>query len=173
LTAKPDSTGEWPQEWLRANEEAFLALSGARSDVGGILARLLRSDTPLDPLLRAALADALEGKRPAGCPHLAVTNIGRGHEAPAGVARFRRDVELAEYTEKQIAEGAKRQDAEREAAAHYGVGEDLCHKAVTGYRKMRRWLESQSFKPPAGVPDEVWENVVQATYLFTVGPLVR
>lgn len=162
-----------PAAWESANLEAYLALSGARADVAGVLARFLRSDAPIDPLLRLALADALEGKRPPGCPNLVVTQIGRGPKSASGLQRFRTHVAIAEDVERQILEGATRQEAERATATQFIVGEDLCHKAVTGYRKMQKWLATRHFSEPVGSPTELWRRGEQAAYLFCVGPLVR
>lgn len=159
--------------WSNLNNEAFLALSGARADVASALANLIRSDAPIDPIVRAALADALEGRRPAACPLLTVTKVGRGHETASGLARFRLHVALAEEVEARIANGEKRASAEQGAACDFMVGEDLCHKAVTGYRKMRKWLAEHGAGRPAGYPENLWLRTEQASYLFSVGPLVR
>lgn len=167
-----DVTGD-PAAWQSANLEAYLALSGARADVAGVLARFLRSEAPIDPVLRLALADALEGKRPPGCPTLLVTQIGRGPESASGLQRFRMHVAIAEDVERRILDGVKRQDAERATATQFIVGEDLCHKAVTGYRKMQKWLATRHFPDHVGSPAELWRRGEQAAYLFCVGPLVR
>jgi hypothetical protein len=160
---------EWPDDWMEENTEVFLALRNAREQPTQIIAAFLRSNTPIHPLLRTALADAFEGVGPDGSVRFEVQGVPYGPFTPGGRRRLQRDMSIAEFVADRRSQGAKRSEAEREAAAHFSIGEDHCHKAVTQVGKMHKWLdENMPLTPPDhwSPPADVWRALCYDTYLL-------
>ncbi|QTH20820.1 hypothetical protein HRJ34_21230 [Rhizorhabdus wittichii] len=170
MSAPP--TGEitdWPEEWLNANTEVFLALRGARENPAHIIAQFLRSLTPIHPLLRDALAEAFEHEQPKGGLYFEVRGLRQGPDTAGGRRRLRRDMEIAEFVESRRSTGSSRADAEAAAANHFGTSVDQAHKSVTEARKAEKWLEQNwtNHAPLRGGEDlsTLWRNIGLDKYL--------
>ena len=122
--------------------EAMLALGLARPSIIAPIVALLRSNAPLDPAVRTALADAFEGMRPGGAPQFVVRGTGRGAHVGLSIANFDRDVSIARFITEQQSKGISKKDALSAAADKYRMSEKHCEAATTKTAKMDRWLSS-------------------------------
>lgn len=122
-----------PEE-TELNTKAFFALEGGSLDCTGDLIRLLRSSDPIHPIVRARLADALDGGTPGGAS-LVLRNHKSGNDTWRGIFSRKRKIEIGHFIQSLIDNGTSPgkaiERAEHEKVASY----KLCEGALTFYRK--------------------------------------
>lgn len=158
-----------PEEWEHLNFEAFLALGLARASIIDPIVTLLRSDAPINPIVRNAIADAFEGKRPGGAPQFVVKGTGRGAHIGLSHNHFRRDVAIARYVSELRAGGARAGDAIRKASDKFRMSEKTCEAAVTKTAKMDEWINANPMAEErdsgfAHFSDEQWQHFREENY---------
>jgi len=133
-----------------ANREAraYLALQGASGPAGDVgdwrddLAALFRSNDPLSPEIREALAKAFEGNLHGFRLELISTSgeKKRRQDAYRGLLIRRRWHEIGEWIENQIEDGTPVHEAIEAASRLPGTGDyKTCERARTYARRVRSW----------------------------------
>ena len=128
-------------------------MSRVEANIVRHLAALLRSDAPIHPMVRRAMADAFEGKSSTDRVTFKVTDLTAG---PLGDFadrrhRFMRDMAIARYIKERRSAPHKMtlDAAERAAEASFGIGQKTCHAAVGKERKMQAWVgKTYPERPP-------------------------
>lgn len=170
------NASDWTDEDYKAealNSEAYLALSQARADIITPIVELLRSDVPLDDVVRHALADAFEGKARFGIP-ISFKVVGQDMGPLGGKAqkhrRFNRDIEIGQliYEERHV--GATRERALEIAAQRFCIGEDSCRRAIGIHSKFEKWRCSQGdvITKEMKLPDELCDEMLKSIYFHRV-----
>lgn len=122
------------------NLKAWAALDGASVDWAADVAALLRSDTPIHPIVRNRMADALEGKAGLVGTQMILSGGGGSKDFAIGLTARRQRVEIGRWIEDQIAKGCLRKDAIQAASDHFAASIEKCEAALTYTRKLNRYL---------------------------------
>jgi hypothetical protein len=112
-------------------------------DARRALARLLRSNRPLDRQLRTSLADLLDPDPPAWEPRK-IKFVSRRQGQHTDYAK---NTQIALHVRDKVREGSKVKDAIKSAADAYAVSEDAVKKIWSRYRRL---LEQTSPNAVAG-----------------------
>ncbi|WP_267394972.1 MULTISPECIES: hypothetical protein [unclassified Sphingomonas] len=135
------------------NVRAYLAMSRVEANIVKHLTALLRSDVPIDPMVRRALADAFEGRNVADRVTFKVTDLKAGPLGDIAERRYRfqRDMAIARYIEERRSgpDHLTLDAAERAAESIFGIGQKTCHAAVGKARKMAAWVAQRYPERPA------------------------
>lgn len=167
------AVGEWSEaDHLeeRLNVEVYLALSQGRADIITPIAKLLRSEVNIDPVVRDALADAFEGKSRRGSKiefRVAGQDSGSLPGWAAQHARFRRDLEISERISQVRAEGSKLHEALPVVSAEFLIGEDTCRGALRVRSRFDKWLaKNKEAYATVGVnlPPELRQAMLEGIY---------
>ncbi len=129
------------------NENAWKAALGFSERWDQALIDLLRSDEPIHPWVRKALADAIQGKNTSGV-RLKMTGIKEMRSAAAAVETRLLWVRIGEWIEKEIQGGKTRASAIEAASIRFPRGDKSCDQALDYYRRYRRWRESLGANHP-------------------------
>jgi len=127
---------------------AYLALQGASLDWRGDLAELMRSDVPLDRMLRDRLADAIENQGGEG-PSIELNNHKEARDRFAGVASRHEWMEIGRWIEGERQRGVPKGASLEAAERHFGVGIKAAEKALTYYNRAKLWIDG-ALKSEAG-----------------------
>ena len=122
------------------NLRAYIALAGGAFDWRDDLARLLRSDVPLERLLRDRLADFVENRTDEG---LSLDLIGqkKSRDRFVGVAIKHEWMEIGRSIQTLIDAGAPRGSAIELVSDHAAAGVKKCEKALQYYRRTAKWID--------------------------------
>lgn len=130
------------------NLRAYVALGGASLDWRGDLAKLLRSEEPLDRLLRDRLADLIENQDGEG-PSL------RLHNVKPQLDRFKRGAALYQWMDigrwisARRAQGRTREEAIWEASGLFNSSDKKCEQALGYFMRADEWVAG-ALSTPAG-----------------------
>ncbi len=151
------------------NIEAYLALGQARADIVTPIVELLRSDVPIDAIVRNALADAFEGRDRLGIP-ISFKVVGQDMGPLGGKAqkysRFKRDLKIGKMIDEDRHAGATREHALELAAQHFCIGEDSCRRAIGVHSKFVKWRSSvgEEIAGEMRLPDELRDGMLKSIY---------
>lgn len=140
------SSDKTDPEWL--NTEAFFALDGMRSLIADRLIALLRSNAPIDPIVREQLARALERRASDPGIRLEIHGTGSGNSDSAGAMIEKRQDWLAigRRIQNLVNNGMTIDDAKREVKSIVGPrGNVIGCSASQASNIWRYYREFQSF----------------------------
>jgi len=132
------------------NLEALYAILGASADREAALVKLLLSDRPIHPLVRSALAAALQGGGQFGCKleFANATDDAKRLQRQAKGAELRKTyVKIGDWiASAQEKDGLGYNEAVEAAATKFMVGDKKCQASYTYRNEFRDWL-SKNFVP--------------------------
>lgn len=130
------------------NLRAYLALGGASVDWRQDLSALLRSDAPLDRLLRNRLADFVDNVSGTGIA-LDLAGYKEARDRFAGVAARHEWMEVGRWITHHSEGPLKRKGATKAAADHFTQGIKKVEAALTYFNKANLWV-NQALESEAG-----------------------
>lgn len=140
MSAQSDETGQLKDEAEELNSRALGAMLGWDRNWQATLVELLRSKHPINPSVRGAFADALEGKSPSG-----VQLTMSGHEKSArfwSSIRDRREwYEFGALVSPVVEAAVNLPAGIEEAAERLGRSEAYCKKAYYYRRDCDEWMD--------------------------------
>lgn len=123
----------------RANLRAYFALSGASLDWRGDLVRLLRSEIPLDRMLRDRLAELIENQDGDG-PSLRLHNVKPELDRLKRNAALHQWMEIGRWITARRAQGRTREAAILEASALFNASDKKCEQALGYFVRADEWV---------------------------------
>lgn len=174
MTHSKPNTPEENSDGAELNLRAYLAMSRVEANVLDHLVALLRSDAPIDPMIRTAMADAFEGKCASDRVTFKITDQKAGSLGDFSDRRHRffRDMDIALFIEERRAppDNLTLELAAREASRVFPlVGEKTCLAAVDKARKMQVWVDQNFPERPdlyRNVTDDQYRHFLQSEYFY-------
>lgn len=124
---------------FKLNIRAYFALDGNELDWRAPLLELLRSDAPIEPFVRARLAQRIEAqsKHEIG---LELTGHQRAHNRRRRETRLHDDYYLGELVAKHIEAGATREVATFEVSEDQSIAPKTVDAALTFHKHAKAWI---------------------------------
>ncbi len=130
------------------NLRAYVALGGASLDWRGDLAKLLRSEAPLDRLLRDRLADLIENQDGDG-PSLRLHNVKPQQDRFKRGAALSQWMDIGRWISARRAQGRTREEAILEASDLFNSSDKKCEQALGYFMRADEWVTG-ALTTPAG-----------------------
>ena len=122
------------------NLRAYMALAGASMDWRDDLARLLRSDVPLDRPLRDRLASLVDNVTGDG-PRLELTGYKAAKDRFAGIASRQKWMEIGRWVSAYQKPDPSSPNATQAAAEFFVIGLKAVEAAVAYFNKAYVWID--------------------------------
>ena len=138
-----ETNDPWPRDDDPLNRRALRAALGMSTQYVRDLCALLRSEQPIHPRVRQAIADALEGNGPFGA-RLEMHDHEELRRQAEGYAVRLRNMEIGRFVECERARvpgHGSRKRALKAAAGKFAGSYETCDKAYQYFGRVRRWVE--------------------------------